>query len=465
MQRRRNSVLSRRSVLKRIAATAMLGPLFQTTKGTMSAQVGGGRGINRNSSPSALKIADIRACRISANYDYPLIKVYTNQDVYGLGEVRDAGVEGMALMLKPFLVGQDPTDIEGLLRRIRPYANHGRSGGGYSAIDIALHDITGKVYGVPAWRLLAPHKVRDRVRIYADTTDDKDPKIYASRMQKRKEMGITYFKMDLHTELVAERPNAVDERGIATDKGLGYMCEFIAAIRDVIGWKAPLAADHFGPLNVQESIRYARAFEPYQLAWAEDLLQVREGFHFPWQDWQAYKHITESTTTPTNTGEDIFGLEDGFKPLIENHAVMKIHPDPLTSGALIETKKIADFADANGIPTAVHYAGSPVGCLANVHMIATINNFVAMENHALDMPWWQDLVQGLPKPVINQGYVTVPDTPGIGVELNDEIVKKHLRHPGYFEPTSNYDEFKRMSGGWPHFDDQGKWCDDCESYR
>jgi len=113
----------------------------------------------------------------------------------------------------------------------------------------------------------------------------------------------------------------------------------------------------------------------------------------------------------------------------------------------------------------VHYAGSPVGCLANCHMIATINNFVAMENHALDMPWWQDLVQGLPKPIINQGYVTVPDTPGIGVELNDEVVKKHLRHPGYFEPTSNYDEFKRMSGGWPHFDDQGKWCDDCESYR
>jgi Mandelate racemase / muconate lactonizing enzyme, N-terminal domain len=191
---RKRSTISRRSVLKRVAATAMLGPLFQATRGTMSAQVRQGGGINRNSSPSALKITDIRACRIAANYDYPIIKVYTNQDIYGLGEVRDAGVEGMALMLKPFLVGQDPTDIEGLLRRVRPYANHGRNGGGYSAIDIALHDITGKVYGVPAWRLLSSHKVRDKVRIYADTTDDKDPKVYASRMQKRKEMGITFFQ-------------------------------------------------------------------------------------------------------------------------------------------------------------------------------------------------------------------------------------------------------------------------------
>ena len=113
----------------------------------------------------------------------------------------------------------------------------------------------------------------------------------------------------------------------------------------------------------------------------------------------------------------------------------------------------------------MHYAGSPVGCLANVHMIATINNFVAMENHALDMPWWQDLVQGMPKPIINQGYVTVPDTPGIGVQLNDEVMKKHLRRPGYFEPTSNYEEFQRVPGGWPHFDDEGKWCDNCVSYR
>ena len=442
MQLKQRSAISRRSVLKRVAATAMLGPLFQASKGTMRAQVGQGGRINRNSSPSALKITDIRACRIAANYDYPLIKVSTNQDVYGLGEVRDAGVEGMALMLKPFLVGQDPTDIEGLLRRIRPYANHGRNGGGYSAIDIALHDIAGKVYGVPAWRLLAPHKVRDRVRIYADTIDDKDPKIYAMRMQKRKEMGITFFKMDLHTDLVADRPNAVDERGIATDKGLSYMCEFLAAIRDVIGWEAPLAADHFGQLDVKESIRYARAFEPYRLAWMEDILQVgtlRYG-DAP-ANWRAYQEIRAATLMPLAIGESLFGLEEGFRPFIDNRAIDIIHPDLLTSGGIRETKRIADYASMNGIPTACHYVASPVGCMATVHTIATIKDFLAMETMAPGTPWWDDMVTGVPKPLIQNGYIQVPETPGLGVELNEEVVRQHLRTPGYFEPTPQYDKY------------------------
>src|SRR5664279_3012372 len=124
MRVEQRSAISRRSILKRVAATAMLGPLFHATKGTMSAQVRQGGGINRNSSPSALKITDIRACRIAANYDYPIIKVYTNQDIYGLGEVRDAGVEGIALMLKAHLLGKDPLDIAGNLRPLRQFAGH-----------------------------------------------------------------------------------------------------------------------------------------------------------------------------------------------------------------------------------------------------------------------------------------------------------------------------------------------------
>src|ERR1017187_1919457 len=169
-------------------------------------------------------------------------------------------------------------------------------GGGYSAADMALHDIAGKVYNVPAHRLIGS-QIRDRVRIYADTTDHKDPKIYAERMRKRKEMGLTFFKMDLHTDLIADRPNAVNERGVATDKGLGYLCEFIAAIRDAIGWTAPLAADHFGPLNANDAIRYAKAFEPYELAWMEDALQVGTlGAGDAPRNWRAYKEIKDATT-------------------------------------------------------------------------------------------------------------------------------------------------------------------------
>ncbi len=442
--------MNRRKLLQQAAGVTLASSAAaQESKPPAKVEPGG---FNRYSAPSQLKITDMRACTVAANYDYPIIRIDTNQGVYGYGEVRDAGVKGIALILKAHLLGKNPLRIEEILRSIRQFANHGRMGGGYSAVDMALHDIAGKVYGVPAWRLIGD-KVRDRIRIYCDTTGHKDPKIYAERMAKRKKMGFTFFKMDLYTSLVADRPGAVTDRGVATDKGLQYLCEYIQAVRDAVGWDAPLAADHFGPLNVKDAIRYARAFEPYQLAWAEDMI--------PWRNWRGLKQIRQATTTPILTGEDIFGLEEGFRDLIDNEAVDIIHPDPETSGALRETKRIADYADLHGIPTALHFAGSPVGCMACVHLAATLRNFVAMENHAVDMPWWGDLVTGPAKPIIQNGYIPVPDTPGLGVELNEEVVKKYLRYPGYFEPTPMYDEFIvsgfRRVGPWWHYDEDGNY--------
>jgi L-alanine-DL-glutamate epimerase-like enolase superfamily enzyme len=192
MNKRQKAKLTRRSIFRSVSSAAMFGPLFKMTEGSVSAR----ETVNRNSAPSTLKITDMRACRVAANYDYPLIRISTNQDVYGLGEVRDAGVEGIALVLKAHLIGKNPLDIEGNLRFLRQFANHGRMGGGYSAVDMALHDIAGKVYGVPAYRLIG-NKNHDRIRIYADTTSHPDPKVYAERMRKRREMGLTFFKMDL----------------------------------------------------------------------------------------------------------------------------------------------------------------------------------------------------------------------------------------------------------------------------
>jgi len=411
------------------------------------------RPLNLYSAPSDLKITDMRACTVAANYDYPIIRIDTNLGVYGLGEVRDAGVKGIALILKAHLLGKNPLQIQPILDNLRQFAGQGRMGGGYSAVDMALHDIAGKVYGVPAWRLVGSTRYRDKIRIYCDTTGHKDPKIYGRRMLKWKQLGFTFFKMDLYTSLVADRPGAVHENGAATEKGLGYLCEYIAAVRDAIGWDAPVGADHFGRLSVNDCIWYAKAFEPYQLAWAEDFIS--------YQNWRGYKAISEATSTPILTGEDAFGLEEGFQDLLDNQAVDIIHPDPETSGALLETKRIADYAEMRGIPTALHFAGSPVGCMASVHLAATIKSFVAMENHAVDMPWWGDLVTGPVKPIIQNGYIPVPDTPGLGVELNEPVVKEHLRYPGYFEPTPMYDEFIvsgfRRVGPWPHYDEDGNY--------
>jgi L-alanine-DL-glutamate epimerase-like enolase superfamily enzyme len=125
-----------------------------------------------------------------------------------------------------------------------------------------------------------------------------------------------------------------------------------------------------------------------------------------------------------------------------------------------ETKRIADYASLYGIPTAIHFAGSPVSAMAVVHMISTIKDFVSMENHAVDIPWWGDLVTGPSKPIVQKGYIPVPNAPGLGVELNEEVVKEHLRIPGYFEPTPQYDKYivddYRLGGPYPHLDEEGK---------
>ena len=177
--------LSRRLMMARLAGFA---GIFKMTEAGASAQAARGQGVNRNSAPSELKITDMRSVLVASNYDYPIIRIDTNQGVYGLGEVRDAGREGTALVLKPHLIGRNPLQIEPILDSIRNFPNHQRMGGGYSAVDMALHDIAGKVYGVPAWRLIGS-KYRDKIRIYCDTDQSKDPKIFAERLKKRQEAG------------------------------------------------------------------------------------------------------------------------------------------------------------------------------------------------------------------------------------------------------------------------------------
>jgi len=360
--------------------------------------------------------------------------------------------------MKPLLVGRNPIDISGILQAVRPYAGPGRQGGGFSAIDIALHDITGKVFGVPVWRLLGDKK-RDRARMYCDTTGTSDPKKYGERMVERMKKGFTFFKMDVTTNFVGVKPDYLDTEGVPTDKGLEYGAELITAVRDAIGWDKPLAVDASSLRcgTVPDGIRAAKTFEKCRLSWLEDLFYTG-GF---WR-WKDFKEIKAHTSTPLLTGEDGFGLEEGFQQLIDNRAVDIIHLDHGTSGGCRETKRIADYAfDRERIPTAIHMAGSPLATIAAVHTAATLQSYIAMECHAVDfLSWWQQLITGVPQPLIDRGYITVPDAPGLGVELNEPVVKEHLRKPGYFDPATKWDDSitgRGLGGPWPHFNVDGVW--------
>jgi L-alanine-DL-glutamate epimerase-like enolase superfamily enzyme len=407
--------------------------------------------VNTYSRPTELKITDMRMAVVCSNYDYPIIRIDTNQGVYGLGEVRDAGHKENALQYKSILLGQNPCNVDMIFRAIKRFGGSGREGGGVSGIELALWDLVGKVYGVPCYQFLGG-KYRDRIRLYADTPSPAEPtpEGYVQRVLQRKAMGLTFIKFDVGmgvlenyvTEGVVGTPTRYDyglgrhyvARGTAvgtqlTAKGIGRFVEIVAAVRKAVGWDMPLAVDHFGPLTVDDAIRLGNALEPYGLAWMEDLL--------PWEDVEGNLMVTRAINVPTLNGEDIY-LWDGWREMIEKRAIDIIQPDLLSAGGMLETKKIADYAERYGLPTVLHFAGSPIAFMANLHCAAAIPSFMCLENHALDLPFWKGLVTGLPENLIEDGYVRVPEKPGLGVDLNYEGIAANLRFPGLFEPTDEW---------------------------
>ncbi|MGD0498552.1 MAG: mandelate racemase/muconate lactonizing enzyme family protein [Bryobacteraceae bacterium] len=417
------------------------------------------RNVNANSSPSALRITDLRVATIVKPGPSPctIIRLDTNQGVYGLGEVRDGASATYALFLKSRLLDENPLNIIYLFEKIKQFGSTGRQAGGVVAVEEALWDISGKVYNVPIYQMLGG-KFRDRVRIYADTDESPDPKVFAQRLKARKEeMGLTWLKMDVGinlvqsmggtltgpSELTAWERRALPHPFVAsevTEKGIEKLSEYVQAAREAVGMEIPLSMDHLGHLGVNSIIRLGKAYEKFNLSWMEDVI--------PWQYTEMLAHITAESPTPILTGEDIY-LKEAFINLCEKHAVSKIHPDISTAGGILETHKIGERAMELGVPMAMHYAGTPVGAMASVHCAAATENFLACENHSLDVPFWGDLVDGIEKPVINKGFIKVPDKPGLGVVLNDEVCKKHLQpNTGYFEPTPQWNQERSFDILW-----------------
>jgi L-alanine-DL-glutamate epimerase-like enolase superfamily enzyme len=406
--------------------------------------------VNTLSRPSDLKITDIRTATVCSNYDYPIIRIDTNQGIYGIGEVRDAGHRENALQFKSMLLGQNPCNVDYLFHNMKRFGSWGREGGGVSGLELALWDLAGKAYGVPCYQFLGG-KYRDKVRIYADTPSptDTSPASYAERVMGRLKEGLTFIKFDLGlhclkgiegttigTPTLFENSRGWGGRAPGTgavvhitEKGIDCLAEIVATVRESVGWDVALCIDHFGHgmMTVKEVIQLGNALEPYGLSWMEDPA--------PWWDIEAHKQVTDAINVPTAAGEELY-LWDGFREMIETRAVDIIHPDLLTSGGMAETKRIADYAERYGIPTALHFAGSPIAFMANLHTAAAISSFVALEHHGLDLPFWEGLVTGLPKGYMEGGYVAVPDKPGLGVDLDLEGIRANLREPsGLFEPT------------------------------
>ena len=414
--------------------------------------------VKRASEPSSLKITDLRVAVVTgAPMTCPLIRVDTNQGITGWGEVRDGASETYALFLKSRLIGENPCNVDRIFRKIKQFGGHARQGGGVCAVEMACMDLAGHAWGVPCWQMLGG-KFRDRVRLYADTTQHDDPKEQALRLKERMDRGITFLKQDFGIGLLRGKPGMVSqplEGGAAeratvmhpftgieiTDAGVAWLSDWVGQIRSIIGMEIPLSTDHYGHIGVNSCIKLARAMEKWNLAWMEDAV--------PWQLGHLMKEIRENTTIPILTGEDIY-LKEDFIKLIDMGAVDMIHPDLATSGGLIETKKIGDYAMEHGVAMAMHFAGTPVSFMASVHCAAATENFIALEHHSMDVPWWESLVHRHDsKPLVDRGFAVVPDGPGLGIEVNEEVVGQHLREgSGLFAPTPQWDKERSWDRTW-----------------
>jgi L-alanine-DL-glutamate epimerase-like enolase superfamily enzyme len=405
---------------------------------------------NTSSKPSDLKITDLRiATVLKAPMTCHLIRIDTNQGISGYGEVRDGASKVYALMLKSRLLGENPCNVDKVFRKIKQFGFHARQAGGVCGVEMALWDLAGKAYNVPAFQMVGG-RFRDDVRLYADTDMSRDPKVFAARLKARRDQGFTFLKMDLGVGLVADKPGTVTKpvgttvndfrmtphmfTGMeVTDKGIAMMAEYVATVREIVGIDIPLAADHFGHIGVNSCIRLGKALEKYNMAWLEDMI--------PWQYTALWKKITDAIDVPTLTGEDIF-LKEEFVKLASNHAVDIVQPDLASSGGILETKKVGDMCGEYGVPMAMHFAGTPVSFFANVHCAAATENFLVLEHHGVDVDWWEDMVEApdLPKPYSKKGMTKVPQGPGLGFKLNEEVVKQHLGEGGFFAPTPEWDK-------------------------
>ncbi len=414
--------------------------------------------VNTHSRPSELKITDMRIANlVGVPFRSTIIRIDTNQGISGYGEVRDGASKTFALMLKSRILGENPCNVDKIFRKIKQFGHHARQGGGVCGIEMALMDLAGRAYGVPAYQL-AGGKFRDRVLCYCDTPTVADGAEMGKRLKARMDQGFHFLKMDAGIDLLADVPGALSAppgmletreimhqfTGIQiTDRGIAWLSDYVAAVRQEVGYEVPLATDHFGHIGLESCIRLGQALDQYTLAWYEDMI--------PWQFPEQWRRLSEAVTTPTCTGEDIY-LKEGFIPLLEERAVAVIHPDLATSGGILETKKIGDMAQEHGVAMAMHMAASPICALANVHCAAATENFLVLENHSVDDPGWSELITGLPTPLIQGGHIAVPETPGLGfAEINEEAMRARLDpdDPIFFdEPTDYWDTERSWDRLW-----------------
>lgn len=376
------------------------------------------------SAPSDIKITDIK-CGYIRNGHSLFVKIYTNQDVWGCGEGVDAtpGTYHLVKMMGQRIKDQSPLNVHRLFEQLRKGGFfEGAQSGMYvavlSAIESALWDLAGKILGLPIYQLLGG-KFRDRIRVYMDTalyqSTNPKPEEFATAAKKAVEMGFNAIKFDVDQ---ANDPNKYDRYNwTASPAELQRMVDQISAARQAVGPKIDICVDMHGKYDAPTGEKVAKLFEPLNLMWLEEPV--------PAENPKAYKKIADSTSTPICGGENHY-LGYGFRELLELGAVDIIMPDLQKAGGLGEGQRIANLSNLYYVPFAPHMVASFLGAMASCHVCATVPNFLILEwqTYFHSDPMFKEIIK-YDGEWVDRGFIPLSNKPGVGVEINEEGMKKY----------------------------------------
>ncbi len=377
----------------------------------------------KSSMPTDLKITDVKCGYVRGSL---FVKIYTNQGIWGCGEGVDAisGTYHMVQNMGRRLRGQSPLNVHRIFEDLRKGGFFGGAQSGVyvavmSAIETALWDLTGKALGLPVYQLLGG-KFRDRVRVYSDTAlyqiNNPAPKDFADSAKNAVSMGFNAIKFDIDQ---ANDPDKFDRYNWSASLGEQQrMFEQMSAVREAVGPKIDICVDMHGRYDAYTAQLVAKEMEPLNLMWLEEPI--------PADNVDAYKLIAESTSTPIAAGENIY-LGYGFRRLLEIGGVDAVMPDLQKAGGLGEGQRIANLANLYYIPFAPHMVASFLGAMACAHVCASVPNFLIMEwqSYFHTNPMFKEIVTYDEADWVQNSFIKVSDKPGIGVDINEEAMKKY----------------------------------------
>ncbi|WP_182188078.1 mandelate racemase/muconate lactonizing enzyme family protein [Pectinatus frisingensis] len=335
------------------------------------------------------------------------VKVHTDTGITGIGEsgnwgFREAVVGAINRMEKP-LIGQDPLRIEYINDELYKRFKFGGTviGGAISAIDIALWDIKGKYYNAPIYQLLGG-AVRKKIRLWG-VVDGRDISSSIKSAKELKAKGYTCIRLN---------PTNIEEAKGTYARRMNAMSEMIHAIRDAIGLDVDLGCEIHRALQPHESITLLKMVEDCNLLFFEDPINYENYF--------SLKTVTEKTKTPISAGERGFCIQD-IQMLLQNESVSFIRPDICLMRGITGCKKAAAIAESHYVNVIPHTATGSINLAGNLHLAAAIPNFEVLETCPITSEW-DKIQKEIKTPFkIENGCIEVPEGPGLGIELRDDI--------------------------------------------